>query len=235
MLLAQALRQKIESGQYLPGSLLPTELVLQQQFGLSRITVRAALRELETLGLVSRRAGVGTRVESARPASVFQHAGSSIDDVLQFTRGLPFHVLSVDELVVGGALAAEMELPPGQRFVKVRGLRQGKGALPIMVSEHYIPGLHAAVVPAFEGHAASIAELVAQRQGTAVEQIRQQVSAVKLSAAAARTLQATPGSACLRTRRWYLDSDGVLIMAATSLFPADRFVFTSTLRRRPAS
>jgi len=235
MLLAQALRQQIEAGTYPPGSLLPPESALERQFNLSRITVRAALRELETAGLVSRRAGIGTRVESARPQGVFHHAGSSIDDILQFTRGLPFRTLSVEELVVDDALASELALQPGQRFVKVRGLRQGEGALPIMYSEHYIPGLYAAGVPAFEGHAASIAELVAQQQGSTVEENRQEVSAVKLPAAAARTLHAKPGALCLRTRRWYYDSHGGLIMTGTSLFPADRFVFTSTLRRSPVS
>ena len=61
--LAQSLLHDIESGRYPVGSLLPTEIELVEQFGLSRHTVREAIRQLQQVGLVTRRKGVGTRVK----------------------------------------------------------------------------------------------------------------------------------------------------------------------------
>lgn len=56
------LRLDIESGRYKPGDRLPSEAELGKIFATSRITVTKAVRELQTRGLVSRRAGSGTHV-----------------------------------------------------------------------------------------------------------------------------------------------------------------------------
>ena len=59
--LVDILRDKIEN-EMEPGDLLPSERELSERYGLSRTTVRLALKELETLGLISRRHGKGTYV-----------------------------------------------------------------------------------------------------------------------------------------------------------------------------
>jgi DNA-binding FadR family transcriptional regulator len=51
------LREAIFSGQYKPGDRLPTEREMARQFGVSRVTVRDALRALEAAGLVQVRVG----------------------------------------------------------------------------------------------------------------------------------------------------------------------------------
>src|SRR3954465_511625 len=80
--LADLFRKRIVSGRYAVGSLLPTELEICQQHAVSRTTAREALRALTVEGLVSRRAGHGTRVESASPVTRYSQAGSSIDGLL---------------------------------------------------------------------------------------------------------------------------------------------------------
>jgi GntR family transcriptional regulator len=59
---ADDLRSKIESGQLQPGERLPTEDQLIEQYEASRNTVRAAVKELATRGLVETRHGKGTFV-----------------------------------------------------------------------------------------------------------------------------------------------------------------------------
>lgn len=56
------LRETIAGSEVLPGDRLPTETKLAEQYGVSRPTVRAALRELESHGLVRTQHGVGTFV-----------------------------------------------------------------------------------------------------------------------------------------------------------------------------
>src|ERR1700722_18285794 len=82
--IARELTQGIAPGHFPNGSLLPTELELCEQFNTSRHTVRAALHELQQLGLVSRRKNVGTRVESERPTGSYRQALASIDELAQF-------------------------------------------------------------------------------------------------------------------------------------------------------
>jgi GntR family transcriptional regulator, transcriptional repressor for pyruvate dehydrogenase complex len=51
------IRQAIFSGRFQPGDRLPTEREMAQQFGVSRVTVRDALRALETNGLIRVKVG----------------------------------------------------------------------------------------------------------------------------------------------------------------------------------
>jgi GntR family histidine utilization transcriptional repressor len=56
----QHLRDALATGRWPPGTLMPSEAELVAQFGVSRMTVNRALRELQTEGLVERTQGVGT-------------------------------------------------------------------------------------------------------------------------------------------------------------------------------
>lgn len=59
-----SLRDDITGGKYRAGDKLPSETELMEFFGVSRITVRAAIKELEEAGMVVRARGKGTFVSS---------------------------------------------------------------------------------------------------------------------------------------------------------------------------
>jgi DNA-binding GntR family transcriptional regulator len=235
MLLAQNLIGKIDSGVYPPGALLPTERELGEQFDVSRITVRGALRELETKGLVSRRAGIGTLVEAPREQHAFTHHGASVDEVLLFTRGVPVRVLGREEIIARGDLAARLNLPEGQRFVRIEAVRQKRGMPPLVYSNHYVPALLASGNEQLEGLQLSIAQWIADSHGDQVTTIKQQFSAVTLRKAEAGHLQVKPGSPSLQSTRWYFGKRNSLMLASVSLFPGNQYTFQSTLRRQSSS
>jgi GntR family transcriptional regulator len=62
MQLASLLRAEIESGELGPGQILPSESTLQQEHGVSRGTVRAAIKILRDEGLVITIGARGTYV-----------------------------------------------------------------------------------------------------------------------------------------------------------------------------
>lgn len=68
--LADLLRDKIMSGELAPGESLPSELRLAQEYGLSRTTVRQAIGQLRTEGLVTVDRPRGTFVRIAEPTEV---------------------------------------------------------------------------------------------------------------------------------------------------------------------
>ena len=62
--ISRHLLNEITAGKYAKGARLPSEAQLVQQFGVSRPTVGRAMRQLETDGVIERRAGSGTYVKS---------------------------------------------------------------------------------------------------------------------------------------------------------------------------
>lgn len=63
---SRELRIEIASGAFHPSNKLPSEAQLVERFGVSRPTVARALRDLQTEGLIERRAGSGTYVTAER-------------------------------------------------------------------------------------------------------------------------------------------------------------------------
>lgn len=60
--LADIVRDRIDRGVYIPGQVLPSEQQLMQEFGLARITVRQAIKELRGEGIVVTEPRRGTYV-----------------------------------------------------------------------------------------------------------------------------------------------------------------------------
>ena len=77
----EKLQGDISSGRYKPGGRLPSEAELVRRFGVSRMTVFRAMRELQSLGIVTRRVGSGTYV------SATVNPGSYVFGLLIHTRG----------------------------------------------------------------------------------------------------------------------------------------------------
>lgn len=71
--IADALRQRLDAGEYGAGDKLPSESELMQQFGASRATVRKAFDVLMGEGRVESRRGVGVFVRIPPPAPIVLH------------------------------------------------------------------------------------------------------------------------------------------------------------------
>jgi GntR family transcriptional regulator len=80
----ERLRNLLETGGYRPGDKLPPEPELARQIGVSRATLREALRSFEQQGLIQRKQGVGTFIN---PRPVYAESGlenlESIEMVLR--------------------------------------------------------------------------------------------------------------------------------------------------------
>lgn len=90
--IAALLRTRIVRGELRPGQMLPSEAVLATQFGVSRPTLREALRVLESESLVMLRRGAGGGAEVSAPdpavaarhvAFLLQMAGTTLADVYE--------------------------------------------------------------------------------------------------------------------------------------------------------
>jgi DNA-binding transcriptional regulator YhcF (GntR family) len=114
---ARDLAEGISGGSFPVGSLLPTELELCDRYGASRHTVRSAIRELQDLGLVSRRKKVGTRVEAAHPSAGYQQSLASIEDLVQFGASHRREVQEVQSVIADRTLAKTLGCEAGSSWL----------------------------------------------------------------------------------------------------------------------
>lgn len=103
------------------GSRLPSEPDLAADMGVSRATLREAMRTFETQGLIRRRQGAGTFVVGKPP--VIESGLEALESMLTLARRSGLDVgpgpVTVEQLQAGGEIAACLDVPQGTRLVRV--------------------------------------------------------------------------------------------------------------------
>ncbi|MDM0109511.1 GntR family transcriptional regulator [Variovorax sp. J22R24] len=233
--IARHLTEGITSGHFAVGTLLPTELELCKHYGTSRHTVRAALAELQELGLVSRRKNVGTRVVSAKPRPRFRPSLASVDDLVQFGAEHQRVVQAIGPTTVTGELARELGCADGAPWLRISSLRMvgDEDALPIGWTDVYIDPGYADIAEVVRASPDSlISSLIEDRYDRHIAEIHQDVRAFTITdGAMADKLQVKTGTTALKIVRRYFDDEGDVFEISVSVHPADRFSVSMQLRR----
>lgn len=234
--LAQTLLNEIESGHYPVGSQLPTEFELCEQFGVSRSTAREAVKRLVQLGLVVRQPRVGTTVRARTATTGYRQSMADVSDLYQYATETTLVIESRATVQIDAEQAQSLEATAGETWLNLHGRRHartpsGEPAAPICVTELWlhptfrsIQGIQGALQGAV--HAA-----IEQQFGELITEVEQEIRAVALNKADAEVLGAPAGSPGLWVRRRYRNRMGQLVELATSIHPADRFSYTTVLRR----
>src|SRR5215218_9881698 len=136
--LSQAMERAISDGTLPAGSKLENELLLAQQYGLSRPTVRRAVQELVDKGLLVRKRGVGTQVIQPHVRRSVELT-SLYDDLARAGASPTTVVLSLERVPAPADVAGELDLPEGDEVVVVRRLRSSGGE-PLALMTNYLPG-----------------------------------------------------------------------------------------------
>ena len=232
--ISHQLVERIIGGSYPVGSLLPTEQKLCSEYGVSRYTVREALRLIEALGMVARKKGQGTRVRSAKERRSFKLTLRTFGDVEQhgyFTRLVD---VRTDHLGADEALARELPCPPNAPLVRIRCYREPVDdsiPVPTAWNETYIVEPYGSVAAEIGRHDGPVYGLIERMFDERISEIEQQVQAVLLEPSTARKLSVAPRSAGLRVKRTYFGRNGKPVMFGYNTYAGDRFTLTMRLRQ----
>ncbi|KQP49129.1 GntR family transcriptional regulator [Pseudorhodoferax sp. Leaf274] len=228
--LATVLVRDIEEGRYPPESTLPSEKELGERYGVSRHTVRQALREVRDRGLISSQSGVGTIVRSGARGSLFR-AVNSVESLLQFVETTEMHALSRSEVKVDEALAQQLGFAKGLLLSQASFVRKTHGeTLPMSYLLIYVPPRFAAAQDTPVVSSSPIYKNIERLYGVRVHEIQQDITATSLNQELADILQAAPGTAALEIRRFYYDQNETLLQATVSYYPAGRYIQSGRFR-----
>ena len=231
--LARKLTRAISSGRSPIGSLLPREVDLAKETGLSRHTVRAALEKLERAGLIRRTPHVGTRVIARGRLTSVNEQISSRSALDRLAAKNPRKLIEIGEVVVSKSLAEKIRVPPGETMLRFSLVRLGVTPHdpPIAWTTEYIRPQWREIVPlARENPDELMIELICSHFREHCVEVRQTVEATTLTEEASRNLEAPLGAPALRIYRQYMSARNRVLLITGSYHPADRYAFNLNVR-----
>ncbi|HHY34400.1 MAG TPA: GntR family transcriptional regulator [Firmicutes bacterium] len=229
--IAQALRERIKKGEWLPGHRVPPEHELTQEFGVSRHTIRQALASLERDGLIYRQAGLGTFVRSEKysyPLSFLQGFTEQMEE-----RGLKpsSRVLTLQKRLPEPFLRSSLALPVGREVYELKRLRLAN-CEPIALETMFLP---VTLVPGLEQkdlEKISIYRFVEDDLGLKIIGATQTIEAERPPEDVARFLGLPVDGLTLRMKNvTYLENMRPLCFV-DCYYRADRYIFTVSMPRR---
>lgn len=229
--LTETLAREIAEGRHEVGSLLPPEPQLCQRFGVSRHTVREAVRQLCELGLVSRRQGVGTRVRARRSEKRYVASLSSLRDLLEYTQRTRLKFLGSRATEADPALAQQLRCREGERWLELNTCRYpADGGLPLVHMRVFVRPECAGIQADLQDGDAWIHGLVEKHGGERILEAQQILAAVAVPVASAWVLGVRTGSPGLLVRRYYLGRNERLLSVSLNVYPVDRIEFATRWR-----
>ena len=222
---AQHLENLIESGAYPPGTRLDNEIVLADQLGLSRPTMRRAIEYLVDRGMLVRKRGVGTQVvqpKVRRPVEL----SSLYDDLRAAGKQPRTEVLSFDVQTPSEVVAEALGLDDAAEVYVVRRLRFA-GDEPLSLMTNHIP---TSIVDLDAEMLASsgLYELI-RAAGITLKIATQSIGGRAAKAAEARLLAEKPGAPLLTMTRVAYDEVGRAVEYGSHLYRASMYTFELTL------
>jgi len=224
----QLLRDLIRLPEYQKGALLPDEVALAAQLGVSRGTVRSGLGKLVFEGLLERKAGVGTRVS-------LRNLESGIRAWRSFTREMASKGITVENFrldyrfVEASPDAAQaLQVDPGTNLWRLDRVRGWNGKPVLQTTSWFHPRL------GFKGSEDFNHPLYATlEKASAVRphHAREEFLAVTADARTARLLQVTKRTPLLLRRHTVFDPGKRPFEFADVYYVSSRFTLTLDLRR----
>lgn len=230
--LAQTLLHEIETGRYPVGTLLPTEFELCEQFGVSRATAREAVKRLVQMGLVVRQPRVGTTVLARTATQGYRQSTADVNDLYRYAADTTLVIEQRETVRVDDEQARQLEASPGETWLHLRGRRLVPGrADPVCVTELWLAPAYRSIQGIEGPLAGAVHAAIEQQFGEVINEVEQEIRAVSITGADAKILEVPSRSPGLWVCRRYRNRQGQLVEMATSIHPADRFSYTTVLRR----
>jgi GntR family transcriptional regulator len=224
--IAESLLERIQRGELQAGDRLPSERELSQQLGVSRLTLRRALRTLASQGLLVRTQGRGTYIAEPK---IERQAGR----LVSFTQGMQAHglkfgahVLAFEPQACSASLARALHLPLSAQIyaiVRLRTLNQE----PVLLERYALP---LARFPGLDQHDLedrSIYDVLSQNYGVSVSRASQSLEPVVAGEYEAGLLAVEAGAPLMLERRLSFDQHDQPLEAGRDLYRGDRFRFVT--------
>ncbi|PTD97142.1 GntR family transcriptional regulator [Pseudothauera lacus] len=193
--------QALESGEWRPGQVIPSEQELAARFNVSQGTVRKAIDEMAADNLLVRKQGKGTYVASHNdPRALFRFLRLvPMDGDLSHPQSLP---LDCWRAKAGQEASRMLGIEPGAPIIILRRLLKF-GEKPVVVDEIYLSGeiFHGLSMEVLQGWSGSLYSLFETRYGLRMIRAQERIRAVAADRSTAEALKVVEGTPLLSVER----------------------------------
>jgi GntR family transcriptional regulator len=232
--IAEAIADDIRSGRLAPGDQLPAEGALEEQFGVSRITVRGAIRELVARELVEIRRGRGTFVTTPKLTQPLTALTGFVEDMQAAEREATAELLGHDDVPADRDVAERLGLNLGTHITRIRRVRLADRQ-PISFDETYLPLDIGQRIVTHDLTREPIFTLLEQQYGIPIVDAEYAMEAIAAPNHVASALGVTPDSPIFLIERTSYSTANTPIDYERLYYRGDAIRFVTRLSRRPPS
>jgi GntR family transcriptional regulator len=222
--LKQLLVDRIARGEWQPGDMLPTEEQLQEQYGLSRTTVRQAMKEMEFEGQISRFRGKGTFVSKPK----ISHSPDPHFNLTAYLtqQGLKpgWRVIAAEWVPAPAEVADRLAIDIGAEVYRLRRLRLADNEPIGYHIAHVVRDLGLGIDESHLEEGGSLSYL--RESGQLSESYANRtIEAILASEEVAKALEISKGSPILMIRRRVFNAEGTPVENMRAMYRGDRFQY----------
>ncbi len=229
--LKQIVRGEIERGIYKPGDRLPSETEWIQKYAVSRITVRQALSELETEGVVVRRHGKGTYVAERHIEQDLVRLTDFVEDMELAGLSPSSQVLLFAHELASAHVAETLQVADGTEIVRIDRLRLANER-PIAFDSTWLPLRFGMLLSQEMLRQETIYHILETRYDIPIEAGIFHITAANATAEQARALHVSAGAALLLIQRTSYTTGDLPIYVQERYYLPERVGYRVTLLRR---
>jgi DNA-binding GntR family transcriptional regulator len=231
--IARTLTNEIAHGVFHVGEILPSEADLSTRFEVSRHTVRAALRTLQELGLVSSQPGVGSVVRASQVDAQYTQSFTSVEDLLQYTKTTRFEMLERAEVVADADFSQRIGGRAGDHWWHLVMLRTARdNDLPVTLADVFVPYDIGLTLGDFPHDEMPIFTQI-EKTGALIVEIKQEIAAAMPTEKEALILGIGCDQPVLVITRRYYGKQMKLLEVTRTVHPADSFTYQMDVRLAP--
>ena len=225
----EALRARIVNGDFFPSTRLPSESDLERSYGVSRITVRQALRDLARDGLLHKVHGKGTFAGRPKAAQDITRLRGFGEAMAEQGRQTANKVLSFKQVSANVHVAAQLNLEAGALVSELQRLRLLDDE-PISVDHTYLPVHLGEQVAKFDLGKRDVFEIIETELGIELAEARLEIEAIRGTRSLAESLGTRVTDPILKVSRLTSTTAGIAIDYEHLYYRADRFKYQVIVR-----
>jgi GntR family transcriptional regulator len=228
--LKEIMREKIRTGDWKPGDLIPSERELGEQYGISRMTARQAITELVNEGLFYREQGKGTFVSQRKITQQLIHLTGFTEDIKARGQRPGSKVISAKMSPADEATAERLRIKPGLLVFSLQRLRLADNEpLAIEASQISFMGCEKLLEEDLEQN--SLYRVLETKYGVTLMEAEQEIEAGLMGEEEAQLLHMPLKSPALFIRRITYTERNQPIEYARSVYCGNKYTFYTNMKR----